>query len=230
MGQKVHPKVFRLGITTTWDGKWFARGRKFASLLRQDVTIRRYLVRRLREASIARVEIERSLNAITVTIFTGKPGLIIGRGGSGVEELRKDLEKKFFSPVAHAKQGNTTKLNLSIKEVEHPQTSAQVVAVGMALDIEKRIPFRRTLRRAIEGIMKAGAQGAKITISGRLDGAEIARRETLTRGKVPLHTLRNNIDFGRTVAITTYGTVGIKVWVNHGEVFEKVSKTHERMN
>ena len=223
MGQKVHPKAFRLGVTASWDGKWFAKGRKFAALLRQDVTIRRYLTRKLRDASLARVEIERASGAITVTIFTGKPGLIIGRGGSGVDELRKDLEKRFFADSVKG-----TKLNLSIKEIERPQTSAQLVAVGIALDIEKRIPFRRTIRRAIEQVMKAGALGAKITLGGRLDGAEIARQETLIRGTIPLHTLRSNIEFGRSTAVTTYGTVGVKVWVNHGEVFH--TKSQERAN
>lgn len=218
MGQKVHPKAFRLGVTASWDGKWFAKGKKFAALLKQDVVMRRFLMRKLRESSVSRVEIERSTGAITVTIYTGKPGLIIGRGGSGVEELRKELEKRFFTGI------KGTKLNLSVKEVERPQTSAQLVAQALALDIEKRIPFRRTMRRAIEQVMKAGALGAKITLGGRLDGAEIARQETLIRGTIPLHTLRSNIEFGRSTAVTTYGTVGVKVWVNHGEVFRKVNE------
>ena len=216
MGQKVHPRAFRLGNTATWDGKWFARGKKFTTFLRQDVEIRKFLRERFRDASLARVEIERSPSAITIILYTGKPGLIIGRGGSGVEELRKTLEKNFFP------HRTNVKMNVSIKEVERPLATAQIVVMGIVLDIEKRIPFRRTMRRALEQIMKAGAKGAKVTLGGRLDGAEIARTETLIRGTIPLHTLRSNIDFGRAAAKTTYGTVGVKVWVNHGEVFSKI--------
>jgi small subunit ribosomal protein S3 len=217
MGQKVHPRAFRLGITSTWDSKWFARGRRYAELLRQDVEVRAYLKRKFRDASLASVEIERGANTVTVTLATGKPGVIIGRGGSGVDELRKDLERRFFKVKG-------VKLSLSIKEVDHPQRNAQIVAIALAQEIERRMPFRRTMKRAIEQVMKAGALGVKIQLGGRLGGAEIARDETLSQGKIPMHTLRANIEFGRTVAMTTYGTVGVKVWVNHGEVFSKVGE------
>jgi len=224
MGQKVHPRAFRLGIISTWDSKWFARGRRYAQLLRQDVEIRKFLKKKLREASVAKVEIDRNPNMLTITLHTGKPGVIIGRGGSGAEELRRALEKKFLRTKG-------TKLNLSIKEVEHPSGSAQIVAQNIALEIERRLPFRRTMRRALEQIMKtSGVAGAKVELSGRLDGAEIARNETLSRGKIPMHTLRTNIEFGRTVAITTYGTVGVKVWVNHGEVFSSLNDTKASSN
>src|SRR3990167_5922270 len=221
MGQKVHPRAFRLGTTSTWDSKWFARGRNYAALLKQDVEVRTYLRRKFRDASLAQVEIERGANSVTVTVVTGKPGVIIGRGGSGVDELRKDLERRFFRVKG-------TKLNLSIKEAEHPQRNAQIVAVALAQEIERRMPFRRAMKRAIEQVMKAGALGVKIQMGGRLGGAEIARDETLSQGKIPLHTLRANIEFARTAAVTTYGTVGIKVWVNHGEVFSKVDETKSK--
>ncbi|MEW6611082.1 MAG: 30S ribosomal protein S3 [Patescibacteria group bacterium] len=213
MGQKVHPKAFRLGVISSWDSKWFARGRRYAQMLRQDVEIRKFLRNKLRDASVAKVEIDRNPNILAITLHTGKPGVIIGRGGSGAEELRRVIEKKFLRTKG-------TKLNLSIKEVEHPLSSAQIVAQNIALEIERRLPFRRTMRRALEQVMKtSGVVGAKVALSGRLDGAEIARREILSRGKIPMHTLRTNIEFGRTVAVTTYGTVGVKVWINHGEVF-----------
>ena len=200
MGQKVHPRAFRLGTTSTWDSKWFARGRNYAALLKQDVEVRTYLRRKFRDASLAQVEIERGANSVTVTVVTGKPGVIIGRGGSGVDELRKDLERRFFRVKG-------TKLNLSIKEAEHPQRNAQIVAVALAQEIERRMPFRRAMKRAIEQVMKAGALGVK---------------------KIPLHTLRANIEYARTAAVTTYGTVGVKVWVNHGEVFSKVDETKSK--
>ena len=221
MGQKVHPRAFRLGITSTWDSKWFARGRRFSELLKQDVEVRSYLKRKFRDASLASVEIERGANSVTVTLTTGKPGIIIGRGGSGVDELRKDLERRFFKVKG-------VKLNLSIKEVDHPQRNAQIVAIGLAQEIERRMPFRRAMKRAIEQVMKAGALGVKIQLGGRLGGAEIARDETLSQGKIPLHTLRANIEFARTAAVTTYGTVGVKVWVNHGEVFSKIDETRSK--
>lgn len=221
MGHKVHPKLFRLGIIATWDSKWFARGRRYAEFLKQDVEVRSYLKRKFRDAGLTKVEIERGANTITVILHTGKPGVIIGRGGSGVEELRKDLEFRFF-------RNRGLKLTFSIKEVEHPQRSAQIVANTIAQDIERRFPFRRSMKRAIDQVMKAGALGVKIQLGGRLGGAEIARDETLAQGKMPLHTLRANIDYARTAAVTTYGTVGVKVWVNHGEVFSKIDEIRRK--
>lgn len=212
MGQKVHPKIFRIGITTDWNAKWFARGKKYASLLKQDILIRKFLKNRLKEAGVAKVEIERSPDQISVIIYTSKPGLIIGRGGAGIEEIRKEIQKKTL-------KDEKFNLKLEIKEVEKPQLFAQIVAQNIALELEKRIPYRRTMKRAIDQVMKAGALGIKVICSGRLGGVEIARRETLSQGKIPLNTLRADIDYGRTAAFTTYGAVGVKVWIYKGEIF-----------
>lgn len=215
MGQKVNPKIFRTGITRTWASKWFSEGDKYVQNLKQDVMVRRFLTKQLREAGVDRVEIERSANKISVNIFTAKPGLIIGRGGAGIEDLKKKVHSKYLK---NFKMGE---INMSITECDRPNLSAQIVAQSMALEIEKRMPFRRVMKQAISRVEKAGALGVKVIIKGRLNGAEIARDEMLTTGKVPLHTLRADIDYARMAAFTTYGAIGIKVWIYKGEVFEK---------
>ena len=205
----------RMGITRTWPSKWFSLGNDYIENLKQDVYIRKYLIKKLREAGVDKVEIERSAKKISVNIFTAKPGLIIGRGGTGVEDLKKDIHNKYL------KNFRPGDINLNIHEVERPNLSAQIIIQQMTTEIEKRMPFRRVMKQAINRIERAGGLGVKVIISGRLNGAEIARSEMLTQGKVPLHTLRADIDYARGTAMTTYGTIGIKVWIYKGDIFEK---------
>jgi small subunit ribosomal protein S3 len=181
--------------------------------LEEDIKIRKFLAKELKEAGLDRIDIERTANNVTVVIYAAKPGLIIGRGGQGVEELKKKIINQFLE--------KKTNLNVNIIEVERPLLSAQIVLQQMINDIEKRIPFRRVMKQAIARVEKAGAQGVKVRVSGRLDGAEIARRETLVSGKMPLHTIRADIDYARGVARTTYGAIGLKIWIYRGEVFTK---------
>jgi len=215
MGKKTHPIAFRLAVTHDWQAHWFA-DRDFTSFLREDVSIRAFLLKALREAQVDRVEIERSRQNLIINILAAKPGVVIGRAGAGIEELKKKLKVKFF-------QGRRTTLSVNVKEIERPALSSRVTGLQIAMDIEKRMPFRRVMKMAIERVMKGGAEGVKITLSGRLNGAEIARTETLAQGKIPLHNLRADIDFASIAANTIYGTIGVKVWINRGEVFEKVS-------
>jgi small subunit ribosomal protein S3 len=208
MGQKVHPKAFRLGVVYTWKSKWFAV-HGYRDLLESDVRLRRWLKKKLRGSAVAQIEVERSASTVTVTIYTAKPGVVIGRGGAQVEELKRDIKTRFLQPKQN--------LQLNIQEVPNPMTSAEIVAEAMALELEKRLPFRRVMKQAIDQVMKAGALGVKVMVGGRLNGAEIARSEQLSHGTVPLHTIRAEIDFSRTTARTTYGVIGVKVWINRGE-------------
>jgi len=210
MGHKVNPKVFRIGITQNWRSKWFA-SKDYAKFLEQDIRIRKYIMNKLKDAGIANVEIERSGSSIIVNIHTSKPGIVIGRGGTGAEELKKDLEKKIVK--------KKTNLRLNIQEVSKIYLNAQLVCRNIIEQLEKRIPFRRTCKQAVDQVMKAGAKGVKIIVGGRLDGSEIARKETFTAGSLPLHTLRADIDYARGAAHTTYGAVGVKAWINKGEIF-----------
>ncbi len=221
MGHKVHPKAFRLAVTRGWDASWFA-GKKeaFATLLREDVQIRAFLLKELREALVDRVEIERARGKVTVTVHSAKPGIIIGRAGAGIEELVKKLKQRYY-------RGRKVELNLQVKEVMNPNLSARIVGLLIAFDLEKRMPFRRSMKSSIERVLKSGAQGMKVTIGGRLNGAEIARVESLAHGKVPLHNLRADINFASVTAYTIAGTIGIKVWINRGEVFEKKEVVQE---
>ncbi|OGY46948.1 MAG: 30S ribosomal protein S3 [Candidatus Buchananbacteria bacterium RIFCSPHIGHO2_02_FULL_45_11b] len=212
MGHKVHPKIFRLGELYTWNSKWFAR-KDYAKFLRQDILIRKFLKKELKDAAIAQIEIERTPAATTVIIYSAKPGVIIGRGGQGIEELKKKIKKNFLDPKSS--------LNVNIKEIDQPNLCADLIVQSIAADLEKRMPFRRVMKQAIGRVEKAGAKGVKITVSGRLNGAEIARTETLSSGKLPLHTLRADIDYARGAAQTTYGVLGIKVWIYKGEIFKK---------
>ena len=217
MGQKVHPKGFRLGIIKDWDARWYA-DRDFAKLLHEDVKIRRYIKKRLYTAGISLVEIERAANRVKVSIHTARPGIVIGRGGSEVESLRKELERLTGRQV-----------NLNIIEVKRPELDAQLVAENIATQLEKRISFRRAMKQAVTRAIRFGAEGIKIMCAGRLAGAEMARTEWYSEGKVPLHTLRADIDYGFTEANTTYGKTGIKVWIYKGEMLpEKRSAAGER--
>lgn len=221
MGKKINPKILRMGVTKTWPSVWFESGEQYIRNVRQDIGIRKYLIREFREAGIDQVEIVRSLNKIEINIATGKPGLIIGRGGNGVEELKKKIHDKFL------KNFRPGEINLNIKEASRSNLSAQILVQSMILDIEKRLPFRKVMKQTIGRAERAGALGVKVVISGRLNGAEIARTEKLVSGKVPLQTLRADIDYARGAANTTYGAIGIKVWVYKGEVFEKEARKGE---
>lgn len=210
MGHKVNPTSFRMKITDTWKSRWFARGKKFAKTLQEDSTIREIVQKKFAKAGLVRIDIERLNQEIQIIIHSTRPGMIIGKGGGGVEEL-KSLVKKQLKISAD--------LKITIEESRNINLESQVWAQTLAEQIEKRANYRRAVKNAIEQIMDAGALGVKIGISGRLGGAEIARTEWLYKGKLPLHTLRANIDFAKATAYTTYGTVGIKVWINKGEVF-----------
>lgn len=219
MGKKVNPKILRMGITKTWPSTWFESGEQYIANIKQDIIIRKHLIKEFKEAGVDKVEIGRGINKIEITIFTAKPGLIIGRGGNGAEDLKKKLHDKYL------KNFRMQEINLNIKEVSRPNLSAQILVQSMVLDIEKRLPFRKVMKQTIAKIERGGALGAKTVVSGRLNGAEIARTEKLVWGKVPLQTLRADIDYARGVAHTTYGAIGIKVWVYKGEVFEKEKST-----
>jgi len=215
MGRKIHPTVHRLGVIKTWPSRWFGEGRIYINNLQEDTQVRRFLTKELREAGVDRVEIERSAKKIAVNVYTAKPGIIIGRGGTGAEDLKRKIHQKFLKKI------RINDINLNITEVDRPNLSSQIVLQQMALDIEKRMPFRRVMKQALGRIERAGGMGAKVIVGGRLNGAEIARSEMLSVGKIPLQTLRADIDYSRGVANTTYGVIGIKVWIYKGEVFKK---------
>lgn len=220
MGHKVHPKGFRIGVTRGWESLWFADSKRFVAFLKEDVRIREFLRKLLKDALVDHVDVERTRQEIKITIFAGKPGVIIGRGGAGIEDVTKKVKTKFFS-------GRRVKFALNVKEVQNAGLSAQIVGQQIAFDIEKRLPFRRVMKSTIEKVMKAGGHGVKVTIGGRLNGAEIARTETISNGKIPLHTLRSDIDFATVTAWTIWGAIGIKIWINRGEVFKNVQKVNE---
>ena len=207
MGHKVHPNAFRLGVYRTWEANWFATRKDYTKLLHEDLAMRRLIMGRLRNAGIAKIETERSSNAqMTITIHTAKPGIVIGKGGASVDQLRNDLEKRF---------GN--RVRISIDEIKQPELDAQLVAENIASQLERRISHRRAMKQSILRTMRAGAKGVRIMMSGRLRGAEMARREQDREGRVPLHTLRADIQFGRATAKTTFGMIGIKVWIYRDE-------------
>ncbi len=218
MGKKVNPKILRIGIIRTWPSRWFDVGESYIKKVEQDVKVRKFLIKELIEAGIDKVEIERNAKKIIINIHTAKPGFIIGRGGTGIDDLRKKLHKRFFSRPAGIRVND---ININISEVSQPNLSAQIIVQAMILDIQKRMPYRRVMKQVISRVERAGALGVKVVVSGRLNGAEIARSEKLVSGKVPLHTLRADIDYARGFAQTTYGAIGIKVWIYKGEIFEK---------
>lgn len=217
MGQKVNPKIFRIGVLNQWSSKWFAR-REYIEFLKQDHAIKTYLAKKLRDAAVAGVDIERSAGNVTVIIHSAKPGIIIGRGGQGIEDMKKEMKRKFLKPKQN--------LQINIQEVTNPNMSAELVAQSMVFDLEKRIPYRRVLKQALGRIERTEAQGARVEVAGRLNGAEIARTEKLNYGRLPLHTLRSDINYAHTTAHTTYGVIGVKVWINRGEKFsDEVTET-----
>jgi small subunit ribosomal protein S3 len=208
LGHKVHPNGFRLGVYRPWEANWFAEDKDYTKLLHEDLEMRRVILKRLHNAGIAKIETERSSNAqMTVTIHTAKPGIVIGKGGASVDQLREDLEKRF---------GN--RVRISIQEIKQPELDAQLVAENIASQIERRISYRRAMKQSILRTMRSGAQGIRIALGGRLRGSEMARREWDREGRVPLHTLRANIEFGRATAKTTFGMIGVKVWIYKGLV------------
>lgn len=214
MAQKINPIIHRIPTTKTWRSKWFATDDdKFRAQLKQDVQVRRWLKNKLNDAGLDMIEIERSPDQFAINVYTSKPGVVIGRGGMGVEEIKKYITKNYI-------KGEKINVQINIKEVDKPQLSATIMATNLAQDLARRIPYRRSMKRALDQIMKAGAKGAKIELKGRLDGKEIARKERLQAGNVPLQTFRADIDYSRTAAFTTYGAVGVKVWIYKGEIFE----------
>ena len=206
MGQKVHPHGIRLGIVKTWDAKWYA-DRDFAKNLHEDIKIRRELKKQLMQSSVSRIETERSKNRLKLTIHTAKPGMVIGRGGAGIEDIKNRLKKI-----------TDKRLDINIAEIRQPDLDATLVAENIAAQLERRIAFRRAMKQSVGRTMRLGAKGIKIMCSGRLGGAEIARSESYREGSIPLHTLRADIDYGFAEANTTYGRIGIKVWIFKGEI------------
>jgi small subunit ribosomal protein S3 len=212
MGQKIHPTGFRLGIATDWTSKWYAGSADFADFLAEDLKIREFLRKKLSQAAVSRIQISRPAKAVAVTIHTARPGIIIGKKGEDIERLRNE--------VAALVSVHLNNVKISIEEIRKPELDAQLVAEGIASQLERRVMFRRAMRRSVTNAMRIGAEGIKINVSGRLNGAEIARNEWYREGRVPLHTLRANVDYGFAEALTTYGILGVKVWIYKGEVFD----------
>ncbi|MEA3509570.1 MAG: 30S ribosomal protein S3 [candidate division NC10 bacterium] len=216
MGQKVHPEGFRLGYIKTWKSRWFAT-RSYADQLHEDLKIRRYLKERLYHAGVSRIEFERKANQLRIIVRAARPGIIIGRKGSEVDKIRQELAAM-----------TDKELQLDITEVRKAETNAQLVAEATAAQLERRVAFRRAMKRAVQSAVRLGAQGVKIMVSGRLGGAEIARTEWYREGRVPLHTLRADIDYGFAEARTTYGRIGVKAWIFHGEVIPEAVAEEDR--
>ena len=218
MGQKVNPIGLRLGVNRTWDSRWYANTKDYARLLHEDIKIRAFLREKLNAAGISKIIIERPLKKCRVTVHTAKPGVVIGKKGADIEKLRKELGK--MAPGAE--------VHLNLVEVRKPETDAMLVAEGVAQQLERRVAFRRAMKRAMQSTMRLGGQGIRINVSGRLGGAEIARMEWYREGRVPLHTLRADVDYGVSTAFTTYGTCGVKVWIFKGEIMEHDPMASER--
>jgi small subunit ribosomal protein S3 len=210
MGQKIHPTGFRLAVTRDWSSRWYANSKNFAGMLNEDVQVRDFLKKKLKHASVGRVLIERPAKNARVTVFSARPGVVIGKKGEDIDHLRSALQKIMGVPV-----------HVSIEEIRKPELDAQLIADSITQQLEKRIMFRRAMKRAMQNAMRLGAQGIKIMSSGRLNGAEIARREWYREGRVPLHTLRADIDYATSEALTTYGLIGVKVWVFKGEILDR---------
>ncbi len=206
MGQKINPIGLRLGINRTWDSRWFS-GKGYGDRLIQDLKLRQYIKTKLKSAGISRVVIERAAKTTKVTVHTARPGVIIGKKGADIEKLRRDLSQKAGGDVS-----------LNIIEIRKPETDAQLVAEGVCQQLERRVSFRRAMKRAVQGTMRLGSKGIRINVSGRLGGADIARTEWYREGRVPLHTLRAEIDYGFAEALTTYGIIGVKVWIYKGDI------------
>ena len=219
MGQKVNPHGARVGVILDWSTKWYAGKKDFSNFLVEDYNLRKMLKEKLMMAGVSHIDIQRTNTKIHVSIYTAKPGIVIGKGGAGAEAVKNDIAKMTGKPV--------TAIQLDIMEIKHPDTNAQLVAENIAQQLEKRISFRRAMKQSIARAMKAGAKGIKTTVSGRLGGADIARSEGYHEGSIPLQTLRANIDYGFAEAKTTYGRIGIKVWIYKGQVLPKVAKRPE---
>ena len=205
MGQKVHPKGFRLGVIEQWDSRWFAK-REYAELLHEDTKIRNFLKKRLYHAGVSKIETERAVNRLKIDIYTSRPGIIIGRKGTEVDKLKQEIQKRTSREVF-----------INIQEIQKPELDAQLIGESVAMQLEKRVAFRRAMRKAVESALRFGARGIKVRVSGRLNGAEIARSEWYLHGQLPLQTLRADIDYGFAEANTTYGQIGVKVWLYKGE-------------
>ncbi|MCX7055897.1 MAG: 30S ribosomal protein S3 [Pseudomonadota bacterium] len=219
MGQKVHPNGIRLGITKDWTSKWYAHSKNFASLVHTDYQVREFLKKRLADASVSRIHIERAARRVNITIHTARPGIVIGKKGEDIEKVRAEVARRMRLPVQDVR--------LNIAEIRKPELDAQLVAEGIAQQIEKRVMFRRAMKRAVQNTMRSGSLGIKVRASGRLNGSEIARTEWSREGRIPLHTFRADIDYGLAEAHTTYGIIGVKVWIFKGEVFEKTALDNE---
>ena len=215
MGQKVNPNGLRVGINKTWNSFWYADKKDIAKNIKEDNVIRKYILKEYKNCAISNVLIERTADSVTVTISTAKPGVLIGQKGAGVEQLKKNIEKL----------SNAKKVNVNIVELKNPDLDAKLVAESIAAQLEKRAQFRRVMKSAMQRVMRAGAEGVKTMVSGRLDGAEIARSEHFSDGSLPLHTIRANIDYACVEAHTTFGVLGVKVWINKGEILGKVSQS-----
>ncbi|HEB97648.1 MAG TPA: 30S ribosomal protein S3 [Sedimenticola thiotaurini] len=216
MGQKVNPIGIRLGIVKEWTSKWYADSKNYADQLNADLEIRDYLKKRLAQSSVSRIQIDRPAKNAHITIHTARPGLVIGQKGKDIDQLRADVSRRMGIPV-----------HISVEEIRKPELDAQLVAEGITQQLERRVMFRRAMKRAVQTSMRLGAEGIKINIAGRLNGAEIARSEWYREGRVPLHTLRADIDYGFAEANTTYGVIGVKVWIFKGEVFEGAEQVEE---
>lgn len=212
MGQKVHPIGIRLGITKDWDSKWYADSREFPALVHSDFKIRKFLKEKLKDASVSRIQIERPAKRVQITIHTARPGIVIGKKGEDIEKLRVQVGRLLDMDLKDVR--------INIAEIRKPELDAQLVAEGIAQQLERRVMFRRAMKRAVTNTMRLGAEGVKVKVAGRLNGAEIARSEWYREGRVPLHTLRADIDYGLAEAMTTYGVIGVKVWIFRGEVFD----------
>lgn len=211
MGQKIHPHGLRVGVIKDWDAKWYADKSKYADLLKEDLEIRDHIKNKMFDAGISRVVIERAANQIKLDVYTARPGMVIGRGGSEVDALRKEIEDI-----------SGKRVQINVVEVRNPDLDAQLVAENIASQLLRRVSFRRAMKQAMNRAMRMGAEGFKVQSSGRLGGAEMARREGYSEGRVPLHTLRADIDYGFAEADTTYGKIGVKVWINKGEILPEV--------
>ena len=222
MGQKVHPTGMRLGISTDWTSRWYAEGKDYADFLQSDLEIREYLKKKLSQASVSRIQIDRPARAAFITIHTARPGIVIGKKGEDIEALRHEVSRRTGLNV------NNVKIN--IEEIRKPEIDSQLVAESIAQQLERRIMFRRAMKRAVSNAMRLGALGVKVNVGGRLNGAEIARSEWYREGRVPLHTLRANIDYGTAEALTTYGIIGIKTWIYKGDVFDLNDKDSDEDN
>ena len=217
MGQKVQPNGLRLGIVKDFNAKWFAERGNYSKFLVQDLKVRQFLTKKLKNAAVSRITIERPAQNINVTIHTARPGIVIGKKGEDIDRMRQEIAALTGLPTT-----------VAVEEIRKPEVNAQLVAEGICQQLEKRVMFRRAMKRAVTSAMRAGAQGVKVMISGRLNGAEIARSEWYREGRVPLHTLRADIDYATAEALTTYGIIGVKVWVFNGEVYESINSASEQ--